>query len=89
MRLDGKVAIVTGGGSGFGAGICAKFVAEGARVIVADINLQAALDVVARLGSSARALRVDVSQAADVRLMFDAAEHQFPEPVGPVTSTMP
>ena len=77
MRLNGKVAIVTGGGSGFGAGICAKFVVEGARVIVADINLQAALDVVARLGSSARALRVDVSLAADVRLMFDAAEHHF------------
>ncbi len=77
MRLQNKVAIVTGGGSGFGAGICAKFVAEGARVIVADINLQAALDVVAALGVQARALRVDVSQAADVRLMLDAAEHHF------------
>jgi 3-oxoacyl-[acyl-carrier protein] reductase len=77
MRLANKVAIVTGGGSGFGAGICAKFVAEGARVIVADINLQAALDVVAALGMQARALRVDVSQAADVRLMLDAAEHHF------------
>jgi 3-oxoacyl-[acyl-carrier protein] reductase len=77
MRLQDKVAVVTGGGSGFGAGICAKFVAEGARVIVADLNLQAALDVVARLGTAARALRVDVSQAADVRLMLDAAEHHF------------
>jgi 3-oxoacyl-[acyl-carrier protein] reductase len=77
MRLANKVAVVTGGGSGFGAGICAKFVAEGARVIVADINLQAALDVVATLGMQARALRVDVSQAADVRLMLDAAEHHF------------
>ncbi len=77
MRLKDKVAIVTGGGSGFGAGICAKFVAEGARVIVADINLQAALDVVATLGLQARALRVDVSQSADVRLMLDAAEHHF------------
>ncbi len=77
MRLNGKVAIVTGGGSGFGAGIARKFVAEGARVIVADINLQAALDVVATLGTPARALRVDVSQAADVRLMIDAAEHHF------------
>lgn len=77
MRLQDKIAIVTGGGSGFGAGICAKFVAEGARVIVADQNLGAALDVVARLGTAARALRVDVSVAADVRLMFDAAEHHF------------
>jgi 3-oxoacyl-[acyl-carrier protein] reductase len=77
MRLKDKVAVVTGGGSGFGAGIAAKFVAEGARVIVADINLQAALDMVATLGPAARALRVDVSQAADVRLMLDAAEHHF------------
>jgi 3-oxoacyl-[acyl-carrier protein] reductase len=77
MRLKDKVAIVTGGGSGFGAGICAKFVAEGARVIVADRNLEAALDVVAKLGTNARAIRVDVAVAADVRTMLDAAEHHF------------
>ncbi len=77
MRLKDKVAIVTGAGSGFGAGIARKFVAEGAQVIVADIDLQAALDVVATLGLNARALRVDVSQAADVKLMLDAAEHHF------------
>ncbi len=77
MRLEGKVAVVTGGGSGFGAGIVRKFVAEGARVIVADLNLDAALDVVAAVGVNARALRVDVSLAADVRTMLDAAEHHF------------
>ena len=77
MRLEHKVAIVTGGGSGFGAGICSKFVAEGAQVLVADINLEAALDVAARLGPAARALRVDVSQATDVRTMVDAAEQHF------------
>jgi len=77
MRLKDKVAVVTGGGSGFGAGIVRKFVAEGARVIVADLNLAAALDVVASVGTAARALRVDVSVAADVRTMLDAAEHHF------------
>jgi len=77
MRLKDKVAIVTGGGSGFGAGICARFVAEGAKVIVADLNLDAALDVAAAAGPAARALRVDVSQAADVRLMMEAAELHF------------
>lgn len=77
MRLKDKVAIVTGGGSGFGAGICAKFVAEGAQVIVADLNLDAALDVAARLGAAARALRVDVADATDVRLMMEAAELHF------------
>jgi 3-oxoacyl-[acyl-carrier protein] reductase len=77
MRLKDKVAIVTGGGSGFGAGIVRKFVAEGAQVIVADMNLGAALDVAAAAGPAARALRVDVSNATDVRLMMEAAELHF------------
>ena len=76
-RLAGKVAIVTGGGSGFGAGICAKFVAEGARVLVADINLPAAQDTAANLGAAARAQRVDVAAAADVKAMMDAAQQHF------------
>ena len=74
-RLKDKVAIVTGGGSGFGAGIAAKFVAEGAQVLIADRDLQAGLDVAARLGPAARAAKVDVSDAADVRLMFEAADN--------------
>jgi 3-oxoacyl-[acyl-carrier protein] reductase len=77
MRLKDKVAIVTGGGSGFGAGIVKKFVAEGARVLVADLNLEAALDVAARAGAAARAARVDVSMAADARAMIEAAEQHF------------
>jgi 3-oxoacyl-[acyl-carrier protein] reductase len=77
MRLHGKVAIVTGGGSGFGAGIVRKFIAEGAQVIVADLNLGAALDVAAAAGAHARALRVDVSRAEDVRVMMEAAELHF------------
>ena len=77
MRLKNKVAIVTGGGSGFGAGIVRKFVAEGAQVLVADLNLQAALDVAAAAGAAARALRVDVSKAADVQTMMEAAEAHF------------
>ena len=76
-RLKDKVAIVTGGGSGFGAGIVRKFVAEGAQVLVADLNFEAALDVAAQAGAAARALRVDVSHAADVRTMMEAAELHF------------
>ena len=41
-RLAGKVAIVTGAASGFGAGIASKFVAEGAKVVIADLNQQGA-----------------------------------------------
>jgi 3-oxoacyl-[acyl-carrier protein] reductase len=77
MRMKNKVAIVTGGGSGFGAGIVRKFVAEGAQVIVADLNLEAALDVAATCGAAARAFRVDVADATDVRLMMEAAELHF------------
>ena len=77
MRLKDKVAIVTGGGSGFGAGIVRKFIAEGAQVVVADINLQAALDIAAVAGPAARALRVDVTHATDVRTMIEAAELHF------------
>ena len=76
-RLEGKVAIVTGGGSGFGAGIAAKFVAEGAQVVVGDIHLQGALDVAAALGPAARGVRVDVASATEVRLMMEAAELHF------------
>ena len=76
-RLKDKVAIVTGGGSGFGAGIVRKFVAEGAQVLVADLNFEAALDVAAQAGTAARALRVDVADAADVRTMMEAAELHF------------
>ncbi|SFS19467.1 glucose 1-dehydrogenase [Yoonia litorea] len=53
MRLQGKRAIVTGGGSGFGAGIARKFAAEGATVIVVDINLQAAKDIASEIGGTA------------------------------------
>ena len=38
MKLKNKIAIVTGGASGFGAGIVRKFIAEGAKVVIADIN---------------------------------------------------
>jgi len=77
MRLNGKVAIVTGGGSGFGAGIVRKFVAEGAQVLVADLNVEAANAVATEVGAAARAMRVDVSDAADVRAMIGAAEVHF------------
>ena len=47
MRLEGKIAIVTGGASGFGAGIVRKFIAEGARVMIADINAAGAAEMAA------------------------------------------
>jgi 3-oxoacyl-[acyl-carrier protein] reductase len=73
MRLKGKTAIVTGGASGFGAGIAAKFVAEGASVLIADLNLPLAEKLAADLGEAAHALRTDVSDDASVKAMAEAA----------------
>ncbi len=53
MRLSGKSAIVTGGASGFGAGIVRRFVLEGARVLIADIDGDAASAMAEELGDSA------------------------------------
>ena len=77
MRLDGKTAIVTGGASGFGAGIARKFLAEGARVMIADINGAAAEELAAELGSNAIPQAVDVSDRASVDAMAKAALAAF------------
>ncbi len=52
MRLQGKIAVVTGGGSGFGEGIVRKFVAEGARVVVMDRDAANAARVAESLGDA-------------------------------------
>jgi len=75
MRLEGKVAIVTGGGSGFGEGIVKKFVAEGAKVLIADRDEASARRVADATG--ARWVRADVADATDVRAMMDAAQDAF------------
>jgi 3-oxoacyl-[acyl-carrier protein] reductase len=72
MRLHGKTAIVTGAGSGFGAGISEKFAAEGATVMVADINLNAAQTIAEPIGAVAQ--HVDVSRDSSVAEMIGAAQ---------------
>jgi 3-oxoacyl-[acyl-carrier protein] reductase len=77
MRLKDKVAIITGGGSGFGEGIVKKFVAEGAKVLVVDRNADAARRVAADMGPFAAAHAADVSRKEDTLAMIDAAEAKF------------
>lgn len=69
MRLEGKTAIVTGGASGFGAGIVRKFLAEGARVMIADIKGDGAKALAAELGDKAMVQQVDVSNGDSVSAM--------------------
>src|SRR5687768_15493911 len=76
-RLDNKVALVTGGASGFGVGIAETFAREGARVIVVDINGDAAQKAARSLGASALAIAADVSQAADVNRSVETAVSAF------------
>ena len=66
MRLANRIALVTGAGSGFGAGIARTFAREGARVAVVDINAKAAAEVAAAIGANAIALHADVSRRPDV-----------------------
>ena len=75
MRLKNKIAIVTGGGSGFGAGIVKKFIQEGAKVVVADINLENAEKVA--MDSGGFAVEVDVSNSLSFKNMVDKTLENF------------
>ncbi len=75
MRLANKTAIVTGGASGFGEGIVRKFAAEGARVMVADINGDGAAEIAKDVGGIS--CQVDVSDGASVQNMAAQALGQF------------
>ena len=77
MRLQGKVAIVTGGASGFGAGIARKFVAEGARVMIPDLNIDMANELAAELGDTVQAIQTNVARDADVATMVQSTLDAF------------
>src|SRR2546428_12575353 len=71
MRLKDKVAIVTGGGSGFGEGIATRFVREGAKLLIADINAQAGARVAREIG--AQFVAAGVTKSADWAKLVQAA----------------
>jgi 3-oxoacyl-[acyl-carrier protein] reductase len=69
MKLKDKVAIVTGGASGFGRAICETYAREGGKVMVADVNVQGAREVAKGIGSAAAHVAVDVSKKSEVDAM--------------------
>lgn len=77
MRLAGKSAIVTGGASGFGAGIVRKFARAGASILIADLNIELASELASELGKNVRAIRTNVTSRSDVRAMVDTAVAAF------------
>lgn len=80
QRLQGKRAIITGGGSGIGRGAAIKLAEEGASIAVLDINLEAAEQVagsIVEAGGKAVALRTDVANEAEVQSAVARAEAQF------------
>ena len=62
-RLEGKVAIVTGGGSGFGKATSAKFIREGAQVLIAELNAEAGAEVAKELGCTS--IQANVAKRED------------------------
>ena len=75
-RLAGKVAVVTGGGSGMGAAMAELFHANGARVVIADVSGKQD-ELAAKLGDRCRAIKADVSNSKDVQTMLNLAVDSF------------
>jgi NAD(P)-dependent dehydrogenase (short-subunit alcohol dehydrogenase family) len=76
-RLDGKVATITGGASGFGEATTRRFVAEGARVVIGDIQEDRAAHLVTELGAAVRFVRCDVTDEDDIARLVDTAVAEF------------
>ena len=79
-RLNGKVAVVTGGGSGIGEAISLRFGQEGASVAILDMNMENAEKVAAKIeanGGKAKAFSCNVADSTNVKEVFEAVEKEF------------
>lgn len=76
-RFAGKVALITGGGGALGRASAMRFAEEGARVVIADLDLERAEAVADEIGGGASAIHADVTQAADCEAMVAEARNAF------------
>ena len=80
MKLEGKVAVVTGAASGMGKAIAELYAEEGAKVVLADLNLEGVEKVVAEVtnkGGTAQAIKVNVAESLDIEKMIDTAVSEY------------
>jgi NAD(P)-dependent dehydrogenase (short-subunit alcohol dehydrogenase family) len=77
MRLEGKIAFISGGGGGIGAGMAEAFIEKGMRVVLADVEIDYARDEAARIGDKAMALALDVTNLDSWRAAREAALARF------------
>ena len=80
MRLENKIAIITGGATGIGAATAVMYAREGAKVVIADLNEEdgrATAQSIEAEGGTAQFVRTDVSQETDVAAMMEAIEQNF------------
>lgn len=78
--LADKIAIVTGAASGFGAAIARRYVEEGAKVILADMNYEGAAKLAEELGERAHAVNCNVTSGKEVQLAVDECVRTFGVP---------
>src|SRR5260221_588836 len=77
LKIRDSVIVVTGGASGLGLGTARRMVAEGAKVLIADINAEAGEKIAGELGSAVRFARTDVSDERSAQAAFDLARDAF------------